>query len=366
MKILLLSDLNSIHTKKWVSALSDNGINLCVFGFSAPEDDFYAKLINTEIHFAAERQIGKSSSFSKLSYLNYFKTLKKVYKSFKPDLVHAHYASSYGLLGSFLRHKPFLISMWGTEIFDFPKSNKLNRFILKRNLKRADHLFSTSHAMAKEAELYTSKEIHIIPFGVNLDQFTPVKKHSSNEVVIGIVKTLEPNYGIRFLIDAFKQLTLDLPAQKMKLIIAGSGSEENALKEQVKSLNIESLVDFRGYIKNEMVAACFNEMDIAVVSSLEESFGVSAVEAAACEIPVVATRVGGLPEVVLDNITGLLCEPANVNDLKSKLEYLVLNPDLREKFGKDGRTFVLSKYDWQRNVQEMIKHYNSIYDSKSN
>lgn len=360
MKILMLSDLNSIHTKKWVSGLSEHGIEILVFGFIAPSDNFYDKLENVQIQYGAALKSSRASLRSKLGYLKHFRKLKRACKSFKPDIIHAHYASSYGLLASFLGRHPLLISMWGSDIFDFPKANRLNRIILERNFKNADYLFSTSHAMAIEAKKYTSKNINVVPFGVNLNQFSKQERATTPEIVIGIVKTLEPNYGIRFLIAAFKILKDDLPNQSLRLIIAGEGSEEQALKDQVKSLGLQKHVAFRGYIKNDKVAACFNQMDIAVIPSLEESFGVSAVEAAACELPVVATRVGGLPEVIIEGVTGLLCEPGNVEDLTAKLKKLILSADLRMKMGKEGRKYVLSQYNWNENVQLMVEHYKSI------
>ena len=270
MKILLLSDLNSIHTKKWVEAISLEGIELFVFGLTPSKDDFYENFSNVKIGSAKLENLRGRSLFSKLSYLREVKRLKKLYASFKPDLVHSHYASSYGLLGSYLKHKPYLISMWGTDIFEFPKQSVLNRILLKRNLRKADFLFSTSHSMANEAKLYTNKKIRIVPFCVDVTLFSPRVSQIKKEFVIGIVKTLEINYGINFLIEAFSILYNKFPERNLELIVAGSGSQEEALKNQVKLLQLSDKVEFRGYIPNAEVPACFNEMDVAVISSLEE------------------------------------------------------------------------------------------------
>lgn len=365
MKILLLSDLNSIHTKKWVKAISLEGIELFVFGLTPAKDEFYENFSNVQTGSANQENLRSRSLFSKLSYLKQVKKIKELYSSFKPDLVHAHYASSYGLLGSYLKHKPYLISMWGTDIFEFPKQSILNRILLRRNLRRADFLFSTSHSMAKEAKLYTNKEIRIVPFGVDVSLFSPCVSQIKNEFVIGIVKTLELNYGINFLIEAFSILNKEFNERNIKLIIAGSGSQEEALKNQVKLLRLSDKVEFRGYIPNVEVPACFNEMDVAVISSLEESFGVAAVEAGACGIPVVATAVGGLPEVVIDGRTGLICEPANPKDLSIKLTKLLLDDQLRKTLGQNARNHVLENYNWNQNSSLMVSHYNSIYNSRT-
>jgi len=158
----------------------------------------------------------------------------------------------------------------------------------------------------------------------------------------------------------------ELPTLNLKLVIAGTGSQESVLKSLAASLKLEDKIEFRGYIQNKEVPACFNEMDIAVVSSLEESFGVSAVEAGACGLPVVATAVGGLPEVVLDGQTGLICKPAHPIDLAEKLKVLILDDQLRKNLGCNARDNILKKYDWHQNAALMMNYYQSIYDRDVN
>ncbi|MFT5821484.1 MAG: glycosyltransferase involved in cell wall biosynthesis [Crocinitomix sp.] len=366
MRLLILSDLNSIHTKKWISGLSARGCDIMVFGLSKPLDDYYDRFENVQIGFANQTGFRERSLFSKLGYLKQIKQLRKLYRLYKPDIVHAHYATSYGLLGSLLRHKPFIISVWGTEIFDFPKSSAFNKFILKRNLSKATHLFSTSEVMAKETNLYTAKKVEVVPFGVDLERFKSGitdKADQSEKLVIGIVKTLEKNYAINDLIAAFKIIVDRFPKQLFELHIVGEGREEDVLKKQTNELGLGSRVIFKGFINHDLVPSAFNQMDIVVIASLTESFGVSAVEAAACKKPVVATRVGGLPEVVIDQKTGLLCEPNNPSDMADKIAVLVEDQEKRKSMGEAGRISVFEKYDWEKNVDQMYDHYRRIASS---
>ena len=365
MKILLLSDLNSIHTKKWVTGLAKRNCEICVFGLSKPQDDFYESLDNVTIAFAELEGLRSRSILSKLIYLKQRKKIKEVYKAFKPDIVHAHYATSYGMLGSLLKHKPYLISVWGSDVFEFPQASFINKIILKRNLSKATRLFSTSKIMGLETKKYTNKKVETVPFGVDITKFHPVpQKKESTIITLGIIKTLELNYGINYLLDAFKLIISKYDTIKFKLTIAGDGSQKEALKKQVHELNIEDLVDFKGQINQTEVADCFNQMDIAIIASLAESFGVSAVEAAACGIPVVATNVGGLPEVVLDGKTGLLCPSKNPQALANQISKLIEDSDLRKKMGKEARKFVVKNYNWEKNVDLMMTHYQSIMEKK--
>lgn len=356
MKLLFLSDLNSIHTKKWVRSLSENGIELFVFGIDVLKTDFYEQLPNVTVS-SGEIAVGASSKFS---YLNARKALKKVYKEFQPDIVHAHYATSYGLLGSFLKHTPFFISVWGADIFDFPNESFIKKAIVKRNLRKATVICSTSEVMALETKKYTSKHVNVVPFGVDMEQFTSTGKAvDPNALVFGIVKTLEDKYGIAYLIDAFDLLRKHDPTKNHQLLIVGGGSKEHDLKKHVQELNLAESVNFVGPVNHTEVAHYFNQMDVVVIPSTlhSESFGVAAVEASACKKPVIVSNVGGLPEVINDRETGLVAEPKNAIDLFEKMNFLAENTEKIIEFGEAGRKNVIQKYVWDENVRTMIDLY---------
>jgi glycosyltransferase involved in cell wall biosynthesis len=368
LKLLLLSDLNSIHTKKWVKAIAQKGVEIQVFGLGRPTDDFYEQLNNVKVHHAEfTNQYGKSG-VGKVKYLKVRKQLKEIAANFKPDLVHAHYATSYGLLGSLLGHKRYLISVWGEDVFSFPKESAVKKWIFKRNLRKAKGIFSTSKIMAKEAKLYTEKEVNVVPFGVDVNVFKKLEsKTDGDNLTIGIVKTLEDKYGISYLIEAFNTVLRSHPNRQFELLIVGKGSKEKELKKQVNDLELDDFVVFAGAVSHSEVPAYFNKMDIVVVPSVNngESFGVAAVEASACEKPVIVSDVGGLPEVVIDGETGLICPPKNSQCLADKIALLVTDKDMRQRLGKNGRKNVLEQYDWQQNVDLMMSHYIRIAEEKA-
>ena len=356
MKLLLLSDLNSIHTKKWVRGLAENGIEIFVYGIDVLKSDFYDQFEHVQ---CASFGIDVNES-SKLSYLKSRRQLKKICAEFQPDIVHAHYASSYGLLGSFLKHKSYFISVWGSDIFDFPNDSFIKKAIITRNLRKAKVLCSTSEVMARETKKYTNKDVHVVPFGVDTHHFHPTNKEiNPDQLVFGIVKTLEDKYGISYLIRAFDLLLKSDPSKQHTLLIVGGGSKEQELKALVNQLHLTASVHFSGSINHEDVPDYFNKMDIVVIPSIlhSESFGVAAVEASACEKPVIVSNVGGLPEVVLDEVTGLVARPKDAEDLFEKMKILAESPEKISKFGQAGRKNVLEKYEWSKNVETMIALY---------
>ncbi|MDQ9894055.1 glycosyltransferase, partial [Acinetobacter baumannii] len=84
------------------------------------------------------------SAIKKIEYLKVIKEIKKIIYDIKPDILHAHYASSYGLIGSLVNYKPYIISAWGTDTYEFPNNGFIQKYIIKYNLKKADYIFSTS------------------------------------------------------------------------------------------------------------------------------------------------------------------------------------------------------------------------------
>ncbi len=361
-RILILSDINSAHTQKWVTSLLQKGFYIGLFSISVPKTEWYKQLPNLEVFHSLgfEQKQFHKKSFLKFSFLRVLPSLKKTIAKFNPDIVHSHYASSYGLIGALSKFHPFLISAWGSDIFDFPRQNLFNKFILKFNLKRADKILSTSQVMKKEIALYSNKPVEVIPFGIDTMLFKPVQSEEKEEVVIGTIKSLEEIYGIRYLIEAFKILKDKFPNNKLKLLLVGGGTKEKEYKQLAMQLGLTDDVTFTGLIPYSEVANYHRLIDIYVAVSLSESFGVAVLEASACEKPVVVSNVGGLPEVVRDGETGFIIEPSNAKATASAIETLLLDKNLRKTFGANGRKMVLELYDWEMNISKMISTYTNL------
>lgn len=368
MKILLLSDSNSIHTIKWVKALSDAGLGIGLFSFYPSSSSIfneYKNILTSNINLAPELRMNESTKFSKLVYLKAIRQIKKLIMEYKPDILHAHYASSYGLVGALTHFHPFVISVWGEDVYDFPNKSIIHKSILKYNLKKADAILSTSFVMKNETKKYTSKEISVTPFGIDVDVFKPMNElglFEQNTIVIGTIKALEKKYGIEYLIKAFHIVKKRITDKPLKLLIVGKGSQEYYLKQLVKNLNLENDVTFTGFIEHGDVPKYHNMLDIYVSVSIDdsESFGVAILEAGACGKPVVVSDVGGLPEVVVNGETGFVVESKNPDAIASSICRLIDNPELRVSMGNSGRKRVLEFYSWNDSVKKMIAVYDSM------
>lgn len=363
MKVLLLSPLECSHTYKWAASLAKRDVKVCVVGLGTAYDpqlyEHQPNLVARSLGISAGTLAKGVGNITKLSYLMTLPLVNRTIRSFKPDIVHAHFASSNGLLGALSNFHPLIVSVWGSDIFDFPEVSPFHRAIMRFNLGKADRVLSTSMVMARRTSKFTDKPIDVTPFGVDTHQFSPAPGPARLGLVIGTVKHLEPKYGVNYLLRAFKILSERHPRLTLSLLVVGGGSQRKQLEALAVTLSIQQKVTFMGDVPHPEVARCHNMIDIAVFTSTSdsESFGVAAVEASACGKPVVASEVGGLPEVVEHGVTGFLVPPRDPAKTADAIERLILDHSLRDRMGLAGRRRVEKLFSWDDSVNQMISIY---------
>ena len=259
---------------------------------------------------------------------------------------------------------PFLLSVWGSDVYEFPRISLLHKLLIKFIFRRSDKILSTSNAMAKEINKYTKKHIEITPFGVNTNLFKKEATNKDKATIIGNVKTLAYNYGIDILIKAFSKLSNNYTNKQLFLYIVGDGPDKSDFQKLVKDLKIDNQVCFLGKIKNEKLPSFYSLFDIAVFPSIEESFGVAAVEAMACECPVIVSDADGFQEIVQDNISGIIVPKKDINATYLAMRDLLDNYDKAITMGSNARNRVKLLYDWDNNVDLMIKIYQNLLCNK--
>jgi len=195
--------------------------------------------------------------------------------------------------------------------------------------------------------------------GINANVFNPqvVSSNIKNELglgkntfVIGSIGTLEKDKGQKFLIEAIAILKSE-GINNIVCLICGTGPEETNLKRLVDAKGVSDEVLFFGF-RND-IPSVLKILDMVVITSLTiESFSMVAVEAMSMKVPVIATKVGGLPEVVDDGKTGILIPPGDVDALHKSLKYLIENSEIRINMGKEGRQRVLERFTIEENVRK--------------
>lgn len=353
MKILILGSGKSYHATRWANALAQRGIEVgfaSVHKFERPFDD--------------KVKLFQLSTKGYKGYLLDVPKLKSVIKDWQPDILHAHFATGYGFMARMCGFKTRIVSIYGSDIYEFPYKSVLHKTVLAFNLTGASRILSTSESMADEyLTVYPAKQRPIVtPFGVDIDLFKPLPKTlKEDQFTIGIVKKMEKKYGVDVLLKAVAKLKT-MTDKALKLNIVGTGSQKQELESLARDLGIENITTFYGAINNTEVPTFLSQQDVFVVPSRfdSESFGVAAVEAQACAVPIIVSNVGGLPEVVKHEVTGLVIDKENPDELAQALLQLCNDKELREKFGQAGRERVKSLYDWNQNVAQMIDIYTQV------
>lgn len=354
MRIAVLSAARSVHTVRWVNALAARGHEVELYSLSAHKasyDDFDRSV---GIHYI--------SGSGGTGYYFGARRLGELLRDFSPDVLSAHYATGYGTMARRCGVRPLLLSVWGADVYDFPSKGAINRRIVCDNLAAADAVASTSEVMAKRVRtLCVGKTIYITPFGVDTEIFHPAEEKRGGPVTIGIVKALEPKYGVEYLIKAFSLLKSRLaregrmPEEGVKLVICGDGSRRAALETLAKGLGVSDQTHFTGKIPHNAVPDAIRGFDIFCSPSVldSESFGVSAVEAMACGVPVVTSDVDGFREVVSDRETGFIVPRRDYVMMANRLFELCTDEQLRTLMGTAGRKRVKDRYEWRDCVSAM-------------
>ena len=355
MKIAYLAARNSIHTVRWVNELAARSHEVHLISMHHGGDMLHPKV--NVYYLPIGSPLGYFLNVSSLRYL-----LGKI----QPDLLHAHYASGYGTLGRLCAFHPFILSVWGSDVYIFPFQTLVNKWLVKKNLLSADWVCSTSKAMAEQTRWLcpSIKRLSITPFGIDTEVFSPREALSDpNIITVGTIKNLAPQYGIDILIRAFSLVQDRLrkydpvTAEKLRLLIVGDGPQRLELEVLTRKHGINNITTFVGKVPHFEVPKYLNRIDIFVAVSRSESFGVSVLEASACGLPVVVSNAGGLPEVVNHEITGYVVEKENVEDTAAAIMRLVGNPLLRKQMGDAGWQHVTTHYKWADSVSIMEAVY---------
>jgi L-malate glycosyltransferase len=348
-RVVIFGWADSVHIARWARGLRERGFDIQIIsvGGDALSD------IPTIVFPRA----------GKLTYLRRAREAARLAAQFKPDLIHCHYAAGFGLWTMAARFHPTLVSVWGSDVINV---TGLTRLSVRRTLARADWISATGEFLGKAACQILPEardRMTVIPFGVNRPDSPP--PFPDGPIRLCFLKEHRKIYGPDLLIEAFAIASRECP--NLRLTLAGAGDMTAGIKSRLSELGLLDAVDFPGYFDHRNIVSFLAGHHILVMPSRMESFGVAALEASSCARPVIASNVGGIPEVVVDGVTGLLVPPENVSALAGTIVRLANDADLRTKLGLAGYKFVGERYQWDKCLDKMCDLYDRlIRDAKTN
>jgi glycosyltransferase involved in cell wall biosynthesis len=188
----------------------------------------------------------------------------------------------------------------------------------------------------------TPESVRVVPVGVDTDTFTAPTLPRVPGRIVSVASSDSPMKGARILLDAVAKLATE---RDIELVVVGTPKADGPVARAIEELALGDRVRFVSGLSSQALAALFGSAEVAVVPSLYEGFSIPAVEAMACETPLVATRAGALPEVVGD--CAVLVEPGNAADLAAALGALLDDEPRRRALGTAGRRRVEDRFTWR-------------------
>jgi glycosyltransferase involved in cell wall biosynthesis len=294
------------------------------------------------------------------------------------DLIHAHFAYPEGLVGLLAKKrtgKPLVVTCHGQDILTEPsvgyglRLSKRVDALINKVLNSADAVITASQAAFDEVRkiMNDDRKAHLIPNAVDIQRFNPRLNGSAirrrlgireESIVVFALRYHKPKYGLEYLIRAVPFVSSE--REDVVFVVGGDGPLKPYHMRLASSLNVKQKVIFTGEIPRDDVPYYYAMSDIVVVPSLQEAFGLVVSEAMACGKPVIGTKVGGIPEQIIDGYNGLLIEPKNPVQIAEKIMWLIDNPKEARRMGENGRKIVEEKFDMRKRIEKIISIYKML------
>lgn len=310
---------------------------------------------------------GIKDNFRLVTYLiSLFFNLIMVIRKYNIDIIHAHSTIPTGLIGVIvakIMKKPVFITAHGMDINNFENSSFFKRLITF-SLKNCNKAIVVSSDLAKKISSLgiDPDKIIVLRNAVDTNRFQPNnikiirKKHDiKDNILILFVGYLDTFKGIFELVDAFYDANKE--NRKSTLMIIGEGPKEDELKKKVFKLGLEKSVIFTGKISPTDIHKYYQSADIFVLPSYGEGLPLSVLEAMSCGIPVIASNVGGIPEVVKEGENGFIIPQKNEEILNEKLMVLIKDINLRKKFAENALKTIKQSFNVNNKTQKLIELY---------
>ena len=281
----------------------------------------------------------------------------------KLDHLHVHFgmaAATVGMMVAKIFPFTYSLTIHGPEEF-----YDVSKFYVSEKIEAAEFLCCIgSFARSQLMKLSPSSQwhkFHVVPLGVDPERFAPPRKQSAatarkeRTVEILCVGRLVPAKGQHILVSAVKRLIEDNLPVRLRLV--GDGPERRSLEARIAKEGLTDHVILEGAMNQDRIYGYLQNADVFALASFAEGIPVALMEAMAMEIPCVSTMVAGIPELIRDEIDGLLVPPSDEVQLAEALRRLIEQPEVRRRLGKAGRSRVIERYELETNVKALAEVY---------
>jgi N-acetyl-alpha-D-glucosaminyl L-malate synthase BshA len=295
------------------------------------------------------------------------------------DLLHVHYAIPHSvsallarqMLAARNRRLPFVTTLHGTDI-TLVGLDRSYLAITRYAIQESDGVTSISQYLKDKTlqDFDVTRGIEVVPNFVNCDVYVPIKDEAARaeararladpgEAILLHLSNFRPVKRVTDVVKVFAQVVKEIPA---RLVLVGDGPERSAAEYLARDLQIHEKIHFLG--KQDRINELLPLADLLLMPSELESFGLAALEAMACKVPCIATRVGGVPELIEDGVSGLLYRVGDVDGMASGALSLLTDRPRHEAMREAGRKTAQTRFCASLVVPKYVKYYEQVIGNR--
>jgi glycosyltransferase involved in cell wall biosynthesis len=342
--LCLLGHAPSIHLQRWALAMVERGFRVSVLSAAA--------------HTIPEVRVTVLPALGRLGWFGRIAAVRRAVGALSPDLVHAHYVTSYGLLGACAGRRPLVLTAWGSDLLVSPRDSLAVRWLTGWVLRRAALITADSRDVLQAIAGYRPRaRTEEVFWGADLRRFHPGSdRERSGGFHVASVRGWEPNYRVEHIVRACASLAADGP---VTLHLFGSGSGEPALRDLVARLGIARAVVWHGQVGTDELARQLRACHVSVSIPESDATSVSLLESMACALPVVVSDLPANRQWI-DADGGLVVDGAEPAALARALRMLRDDPARRARLGAHNRARVADRGSSEGQMDRMARLYHEL------
>lgn len=308
MRILLAGDAPSIHLRRWATALAAAGEDVHVASFRS------ADLGAIPVHPLRTFGLGKAG------YVLAAPALARLVQRLRPEVLHAHYATSYGLLGALVGGPPLVITAWGSDTIIAPRESVVLRRSLRFAFARADVVTSMAEHMNESIRALgvAPERLHVLPFGVDVQRFRAPASSARDEHLVVCTRNFAPVYDVATLVRAIARV--HATGRSVRVCLVGDGPLRGELERLVAELRLGGVIEFLGHVTHDVLAGLLHAAGVFVSPALSDGNNISLNEAMAAGCIPVATSIPANTQWLAHGETGFLVPPGDDAALARAIE----------------------------------------------
>lgn len=354
MRICFLGHGKSVHIKRWIEFFKNRGHDVHLITFA-----------DIDIKGISVYNVGSfniNSNGGNWRYIGKVQEIRRLLKMISPDIINAHYVTSYGFIGALTGFKPLVLSAWGSDILVTPKENIVYKMITKFALNKADLVTSDSNYMTKEILNLTDTRTITVPMGVERELCNLERCEDSTEYRVLSLRSIDKNSNIDLIVRAFSVFVNKYNHKSAKLILVNDGPEMDNIKKLISEENIEDNVEIKGFVQREELLKLLLSSNIYISIPTSDSTSVTLLEAMASGIINIVSDIPANTEWIQDGVNGIIVKGNDIDSIAGSIQSAIDNSKLKQDSIKINRDIILKRALWDDNMKYIEQEYMKLLE----